>query len=92
VPDVCDRDGAPLIQRDDDRPEAIRQRLIVNERDTAPVAEYYREQGLLSRIDGNAPLERVTAEIEAAVALAVGRARRAGCTGESPAEQPAPWR
>jgi adenylate kinase len=92
VPGVCDRDGAPLIQRDDDRPEAIRQRLIVNERDTAPVAEYYRDQGLLSRIDGNAPLDRVTAAIEAVVDAAAGRPRRSGSPGEVPAEQPAPRR
>src|SRR5207248_2315860 len=54
-PGVCDLDGAPLIQRDDDRPEPIRRRLEISERATAPVAEYYRRKGLLSTIDGSRP-------------------------------------
>jgi adenylate kinase len=66
-PGVCDLDSAPLIQRDDDKPETIRQRLIVSERDTAPVAEYYRDQGLLTAINGNVPPEQVTAAMLAAI-------------------------
>jgi len=64
---VCDLDGAPLIQRDDDRPETVRQRMIVSERDTASVAKYYLDQGLLTTIDGNRPAEKVTAAMMAAI-------------------------
>jgi len=66
-PGVCDLDGAPLIQRDDDKPETIRQRLMVSETDTARVAQYYADQGLLSTIDGNVPPEQVTAAMLAAI-------------------------
>jgi adenylate kinase len=49
---VCDRCGGELYQRDDDREETIAHRLQVYEQQTAPLANYYRERGLLSEIDG----------------------------------------
>lgn len=39
---VCDLDGAPLLQREDDQEEAIRNRLTVYHRQTQPVVDYYR--------------------------------------------------
>jgi len=66
---VCDLDGAPLIQRADDQPAPIRHRLDVSERDTAPVAEYYRHQGLLTTLDG----EMAQADVTRAMLAAVGR-------------------
>jgi len=42
---VCDDDGAVLQQRPDDREEAIRERLFAYEAQTAPLIEYYKEQG-----------------------------------------------
>jgi adenylate kinase len=63
----CDREGAVLIQRPDDLPEAIRTRLEVYEQKTAPLLDYYRSRGLLRPIDATgAPpvvLERVRAAI-----------------------------
>jgi adenylate kinase len=49
---VCDRCGGELYQRDDDREETIANRLKVYEKQTAPLANYYRERGLLREIDG----------------------------------------
>jgi adenylate kinase len=54
----CDKDGGELVQREDDRPEVIRQRLAAYERQTMPLVEYYRGLGVLEPIDG---AEEITA-------------------------------
>ena len=45
VDEVCDFDGTPLIIREDDRDEVIKERLATYERQTRPVAEYYKARG-----------------------------------------------
>lgn len=57
VPGICDIDGSPLYQRDDDREETVRHRLEVYKRETEPVVEYYRGHGVFETIDGEAELE-----------------------------------
>jgi adenylate kinase len=47
VPGICDECGSPLMQREDDRPESVRVRLVAYEKSTAPLAEFYRKLGLL---------------------------------------------
>jgi adenylate kinase len=49
---VCDRCGGELLQRDDDREETISARLKVYDNQTAPLVDYYRQQGILREIDG----------------------------------------
>jgi adenylate kinase len=44
---VCDHCGSALIQREDDRPEAVRVRMEAYEKSTAPLENYYRKLGLL---------------------------------------------
>ena len=48
----CRERGGRLVQRDDDRPEIVHQRLIAYHQQTAPLIAYYAGQGLLRRIDG----------------------------------------
>ena len=48
----CDVDGSDLIQRDDDKPDVVRNRLAVYHRSTSPLVEYYEDKGLLRRFDG----------------------------------------
>jgi len=60
---VCDFDGAPLIQRKDDSEEVISERLKNYERQTLPLADYYRRQGRLYEVNGELPREQVTAEV-----------------------------
>jgi adenylate kinase len=67
VPDRCDRDGATLEQRPDDRPEAVRTRLRVFAEQTAPLVEHYRRAGLLRVVDARGPPGEVGARIRAAV-------------------------
>jgi adenylate kinase len=57
--DVCDVDGAELIQRDDDKPEVIGHRLDQYHAKTEPLVEYYDHQSLLRRIDGSSSPEQV---------------------------------
>lgn len=63
----CGACGTELIQRDDDREETIRKRLAVYERETAPLLAYYQARGLLTTVDGSAPIEQVAARVEAAL-------------------------
>ncbi|HKS80656.1 MAG TPA: adenylate kinase [Candidatus Acidoferrales bacterium] len=56
---VCDADGGKLVQRPDDRPEVVRDRLVAYERQTKPLAEYYRQNGNLNVVDGSATMEDV---------------------------------
>jgi adenylate kinase len=65
---VCDQDGSRLIQRDDDKPEVIRTRLEVYHSKTAPVIDYYDEQGLLRRIDGTRDQTEVHDHVRAVIA------------------------
>jgi adenylate kinase len=63
TPGVCDFDGSPLIQRDDDRAEVVQARL---EKQLAPLVDlvdYYRPRGLLRSVDGRRPIAAVTADL-----------------------------
>jgi adenylate kinase len=55
VEGICDLDGAPLIQRDDDKPEVIKKRLVEYRDKTAPLIEHYEKKRLLKSYDGNVP-------------------------------------
>src|SRR5439155_1518844 len=66
--DVCDQDGARLVQRDDDREETIRNRLQVYHAQTEPLIDHYDRAGLLRRFDGNRNANEVHAHIRATVA------------------------
>jgi adenylate kinase len=63
VDEICDKDGTKLVIRDDDRDEVIRERLDTYEHQTKPVAEYYEKLGRLVSIDGDQPVDDVTARI-----------------------------
>src|SRR5437588_12048279 len=65
---VCDQDGSRLIQRDDDKPEVVRNRLRVYQEKTKPLVGYYDEHGLLRRIDGTRPPAEVHDHIRAVIA------------------------
>ncbi|WP_371878772.1 adenylate kinase [Conexibacter sp. DBS9H8] len=65
---VCDQDGSRLIQRDDDRPEVVRNRLAEYHDNTEPLIAYYDEQGILRRVDGTRPPVAVHDHIRAVIA------------------------
>ncbi len=62
----CDNcGGADLVHRADDRPEAVATRLEAYRNQTAPILPYYRARGILRSVDGMAPIDEVTRQIEA---------------------------
>ena len=65
---VCDQDGSRLIQRDDDKPEVIQNRLRVYHEQTEPLVDHYDGQGLMRRIDGTRPATDVHDHIRAVIA------------------------
>jgi len=67
VPGICDYDGSELYQREDDRPEVVRNRIRVYLEQTQPLVAYYRKKGVLVEIDGTQPIEKVTEAIWAAL-------------------------
>jgi adenylate kinase len=66
-PRVCDKCNGDLLQREDDKPERVRERLAVYAAQTAPLEEYYAKQGLLRRINGVGSPEGIYAEIKKAL-------------------------
>ena len=65
---VCDQDGSRLIQRDDDKPDVIRNRLEVYHKQTEPLVDYYDQKGLMRRIDGTRSPDEVHDHIRAVIA------------------------
>lgn len=70
VAGVCDIDGSPLVQRDDDRPDVVRARLEKQLGAMGEVVEHYRASGLLRTIEGRGPIADVSAALLAALAAA----------------------
>ncbi len=67
---ICDKCGAELVQRDDEKPDVIQKRLEVYSAQTQPLLDYYQERGLLQEINGTIGVDNVIREIEAIVAVA----------------------
>src|SRR5205814_7636544 len=65
---VCDQDGSRLIQRDDDQPDVVRNRLAVYHSQTEPLISYYDQQGVMRRIDGTRSPDEVHDHIRAVIA------------------------
>ena len=63
----CDRDGTELLQRPDDRPEAVATRLRVYAEQTAPLLDHYRKTGLLRPIDADGAPDEVAARVRSAI-------------------------
>jgi len=60
---LCDVCGSDVVNRDDDKPEAVKERLIVYHAQTAPIIDYYRSRGKLVAIDGMSDVEDTTKAI-----------------------------
>jgi adenylate kinase len=58
---ICDRCGGRLLQREDDRPEAIAVRLEAYDRSTAPLIQFYKDLGLLLPILAKGSPEEIAA-------------------------------
>lgn len=63
VSGVCDIDGSEIYQREDDKPETVARRIRVYGEQTQPLVDYYKQRGVLLEVDGDQPIENVTAEL-----------------------------
>jgi adenylate kinase len=66
-PGICDVDGSELYQRDDDKPATVENRIQVYMNQTSPLIAFYRQKGLLAEINGMQPIDKVTADLMAAI-------------------------
>src|SRR6202167_6046565 len=73
VEGVCDNDGGKLVQRADDRAEVVNQRLAAYHRLTKPLADYYRQQGVLQEVDASVSVDEVSRALGEIVKRAEGR-------------------
>jgi adenylate kinase len=61
---ICDRCGAELIARPDDNEQAVLKRLEAFNRQTLPVATFYKAKSVLRQVDGVGPVDQVFERIE----------------------------
>jgi len=66
VEGTCDRCGGhEFYQREDDKPEVVKNRLQVNEKMNTPLKDYYQKNGILSVVDGEQTPEKVFESVDA---------------------------
>jgi adenylate kinase len=68
----CAKCGGALVQRPDDDPDVIRERLRVYVKDAQSIVEYYRRRRTFRSVDGDQPENLVAADIAAAIASVAG--------------------
>lgn len=61
--DLCDDCTGALIQREDDKEEAIKERLKIYRQRTEPLTQILEKEGILIRINGEKPIEKIFQEI-----------------------------
>jgi len=69
IADVCDLDGGELYQRNDDKPDTVRNRLYVYYKQTSPLIGYYFAKELLVELDGSRPIDQVQDELMGLLAV-----------------------
>jgi adenylate kinase len=65
---ACDKDGAALVHRDDDRPENVKKRMEEYAQKTQPLKRFYQERRLVTEIDGAAAPDAILAATKVALA------------------------
>ena len=63
VAGVCDSCGGKLVQRKDDAPETVKDRLEVYHKETEPLKDFYAQRGLLKSVENQPSVEATTAAI-----------------------------
>ena len=66
---VCDNCGETLTQRNDDKPETVRERLAIYHRDTEPLKDYYAAKGLLRPIENQDTIEATSVVVMEALGI-----------------------
>ena len=74
---ACAVNGSKLVQREDDKPEAVRPRIEIYLEKTVPVLDHYRGAGLVSEIDGRGTIDEISSQVLAAVDTTLVKKRTA---------------
>lgn len=61
---ICDDCGQPLVLRDDDKPDTVKNRLRVYQEQTQPLIDFYMKKGVLRSVDGTQDMQDVFAAIK----------------------------
>ena len=69
VEGVCDSCGGTVVQREDDKPETVRNRLTVYHEQTEPLKEFYQNKGVLTTVDNQPTIEATTKVIMEALGI-----------------------
>ena len=64
---LCQADGSNLVQREDDKKEAVQPRIEIYLRKTIPVLDHYRSEDLVSEIDGRGSIDDISSQVLAAI-------------------------
>ena len=64
---VCAAEGSPLVQREDDKVEAVKPRIEIYLQKTIPVLDHYRGEALVSEIDGMGTIDEISRQVLAAI-------------------------
>ncbi len=60
---ICDKCGGKLIQRHDDEPETVKNRLVVYHKETEPLKDFYAQRGLLRPVENQPSVEATSKAI-----------------------------
>lgn len=63
VEGICDKCGSKLVQRHDDEPETVKNRLVVYHKETEPLKDFYAQRGLLRPVDNQPTVEATSKAI-----------------------------
>ena len=66
---ICDVSGEALIQRDDDKPEAVTKRMEVYHKQTAPLIRFYEDAGLLRKVNADQDMNAVFSDVKKVLGL-----------------------
>jgi len=75
---ACEADHSGLVQREDDKPEAVRPRIEIYLEKTVPVLDHFRSEGLVSEIDGHGTIEEISAQVLESVSTPPTPTKRTG--------------
>ena len=67
VAGICDKCGGELYQRNDDKEETVKNRLVAYHNQTEPLIGYYKKQGLYLEIDGTQAIDKVYADVKSSL-------------------------
>jgi adenylate kinase len=65
--ETCAADGTRLVQREDDKQEAVQPRIEIYLKKTIPVLDHYRSEDLVSEIDGRGSIDEISSQVLSAI-------------------------